>query len=922
MKKSLYLVDISSFIFRAYYAVRPLTTSQGVPVNAVFGVVSMLNRLIGTRKPDHLIVCCDRPEPGFREEIYADYKANRSAPPEDLVPQFPLIQEFIRAYPVRVLEMPGYEADDIIATLVERFRKDPEMEIFVVTQDKDLMQLVCDNVCLYDAANDKLIKEPQVLEKFGVQPALVADVQSLCGDPTDNIPGIDGIGPKTAAKLIQEYGSLAGVLENATKLTGKMRDKILAGRDRILISQKLVTLDREVPLTSNWEDLTLPLPDVERLNAFYKKVEFKSLIRAPAGGTAAGPGDPSARLRFTQDDSEGHAARSQGIPLADTQSLPIDRKPGAEFVLISSPAALQEVVGRIRAAKPPWLAFDTETDSLDTHTAKLVGISFCFELGRGYYVPIGHAGGGNVDLMAAREIFGPVLADPAITKVAQNAKFDVNVLSYHSMTIAGLAEDTLLAAYLIDPEGQHGLNFLARRYLRYEMLGFSEVVPKGKTFADVTPELAARYSAEDAWATFMLRPILRALVGQADLEKVYDGIEVPLSQVLARMECHGVLVDQAQLNELKQEFTHRLEKLTADIHKLAGMEFNINSTKQLAEVLFKRLKLPCGKKGKTGYSTDVDVLTELSLLHELPRRVLEYRSLSKLLGTYVEGLKALIHPRSGRVHTSFNQTIAATGRLSSTEPNLQNIPIRTEEGRRIREVFVAPPGHVLLSADYSQIELRLLAALSQDPNLIDAYRKDQDIHARTASHIFGVSLYDVTVEQRAVGKTINFGVVYGQSAFGLAQQLAVPQAEAKHFIDSFYREFARVRDYKNEVLARARDNGYVCTVLGRRRYVPDINSVNSLKRQMAERAAFNAVFQGSAADLVKAAMLRVDEKIRAERWGTCMVLQVHDELVFEVPLEELKAVTDWVPRLMTLGFDANVPLKVSVGSGRNWSEAH
>lgn len=892
LKQKLYLVDISSFIFRAYYGVRPLTTSAGVAVNAVFGVVTMLNKLIGQNRPDHLVICADHPQKGFRHKIYPAYKANRSSPPEDLVPQFDLVWEFIRAYPLPVLSVEGYEADDIIATLVHQYKHTPNIEIIIVSSDKDLMQLVDNNVCLYDTMKEKIIREKEVHEKFGVLPTQVIDVQSLCGDSSDNIPGIAGVGPKTATKLIQDFGSLDGVFENVEKIPGKLGEKIAQGKDSAFISKQLVTLVTDMPLQLDWESLALQVPNQKDLNEFYKKVEFKSMITPTTSGD-----------------------------LFATQHATAKVNP-AEFILINQESQLVAIVEDMLSQNITLLAFDTETDSLNTQQAHLVGFSFCYENTKAYYVPFRHVSAENFSLDAFRKIFSPILTHPGIAKLAQNAKFDLNILVNHGLIISPLKHDTLMSSYLLDPDGKHGLDYLAEKHLQHAMIKYTDIVPKDKTFADVPLDLAVNYAAEDAWATFCIHQKLISQLEQQNLQELYDTVEIPLINVLADMERHGVLLDPLMLLELKKEFQQRLAVLQENIFRLAGGEFNINSPKQLAEILFEKLKLPLQKKTKTGYSTDVEVLKQLAKNHDLPLLLLDFRSVSKLLSTYVEGLSAVMNQNTHRVHTHFNQTIAATGRLSSTEPNLQNIPIKTEEGRRIRHVFIAPPGYELLSADYSQIELRLLAAFSQDKNLVEAYQNNQDIHAKTAAHIFGIPLEQVSTKHRHIGKTINFGVVYGQSAFGLAQQLEVPQGEAAHFINSFYKEFSGVKDYREKVIAQAEQDGFVTTFLGRKRWFSDINSKNKMKKQMAERMAFNTVFQGSAADLIKKAMILIHQQLQEKSLHTKMILQVHDELLFEVPQNERDQVQQLVIQIMENAFQLNVPLQVSSCFGKNWAEAH
>jgi DNA polymerase-1 len=902
MKKSLYLVDIFSFIFRAYYAIRPLSAPDGTPVNAVYGVITMMNKLIETKKPDHLVVCMESKEKKtFREDLFPEYKANRGPAPEDLGPQIALVDEFVRTYPMQTLSIPGYEADDIIATLATKFSKGHDLDVIIVTSDKDLMQLVDDDVCLYDTMKDKVLREKEVIEKFGVPPNKVVDVQSLCGDPTDNIPGILGVGPKTASKLIQEYGSLDNVMERAQAIKGKVGEKIAAGREDLILSRKLVTLDRHVPLNVRYDDLILKTPDTERLQTFFHRLGFKTLGR-------------------NMDRTQASPAVISSPPSEEASLAPKTRI--AAFKTVATADELRRIVGEFKKAGVGPFAFDTETDSTDALRANLVGVSFCFDADTAYYVPVAHKAGMNLDLADVKTLLGLILADATVPKIAQNAKYDVNVLVRHGFEIAGLADDTLIQSYLVDPEGSHSLDTLAERYLGHRMIAYADVVKKGQTFADVDIQTATEYSAEDAWAAFRLRSILAEKLAERGGEKIYREVELPLVSVLARMERDGILADRKLLESLGAEFRRRISQLENDCHKAAGAEFNVNSTKQLGEILFEKLGLPVIKKNKTGYSTDVDVLTALAKRHELPRLMLEYRMLAKLLSTYVEQLSALIDPETGRIHTHFNQAVVATGRLSSTEPNLQNIPVKTPEGRRIREVFVAPEGSVLFSADYSQIELRLLAAFSRDPKLVGAYRDGIDVHRKTAAGIFGIAVDEVSAEQRSIGKTINFGVIYGQSAFGLAQMLEVPQAEAKHFITRFYQEFERVRVYRDEVLDEARRRGYVETCLGRRRYLPELSSRNQLARQNAERAAFNAVFQGSAADLIKKAMVLIAGELAKSRLLTKMILQVHDELVFEVPKNELETVETLVPRIMESALEFGVPLKVGCNHGKNWGEAH
>ena len=889
--KSLYIIDIFSFIFRAYYAIRPLSAPDGTPVNAVYGVITMLHKLIQEKKPDHLVICLDSKEGSFRNEIFPEYKANRSEPPEDLVPQIELIKEFIQIYPLTALSKNAFEADDLIATLVKKFKDKKDMQIFIVSSDKDLMQLVSDkdHVVMYDTMKEKIISEKEVVEKFGVGPERVIDIQSLCGDPTDNIPGIPGVGPKTASRLIQDYGSLEAVFDHAEELKGKLKERISQGKADAELSKRLVSLRDDIPLEITWQDLILSEINQDRLNTFYKKLNFKTLI------------------------SE-EASEKKHQPMAET-------KLSFQAITVSSEEKLKTVLQNYKKTSAP-LCFDTETDALDSHQANLVGISFCFEGTQAYYLPVRHKSGKNLDLKHIQNHLGPLLKDKTIPKIAQNAKFDLNVLSRHGFEIQGLKGDTLIASYLINPEGSHNLDTLAQKYLQHETIKFKDLVGKNQNFSDIPIEEAVKYAAEDAWVVFSLYETLFKELKVQGLLKIYEEIEIPLVPLLSKAETYGILVDQKLLQDLKIDFEKRLKALEKKIYKLAGEEFNINSPKQLAEILFGKLKLPTQKKTKTGYSTDVTVLESLAPSHGLPKALLEFRQITKLNSTYVEQLRNLINPKTQRIHTTFNQAVVATGRLSSTDPNLQNIPIKTEEGRKIREVFIAPKDHSLFSADYSQIELRLLADFAKDKRLLEAYQNNEDIHRHTAAHIFGIDLKEVTEEMRSIGKTVNFGVIYGQSPFGLAKQLDIPQSEAKHFIESFYKNYAQVRGYREQVLEEAKKNGYVTTYFGRRRFLPEINSKNFLAKQNAERVAFNAIFQGSAADLIKKAMIEADAFLEKKKLRTKMLLQVHDELIFEVPNSELSEIEKNIPGIMENAFSLTVPIKVSFNHGKNWAEAH
>lgn len=904
-KKSLYLVDISSYVFRAYYAIRNLKTSKGIPTNATYGVISMLLKLIREKKPDYLIIVFDSPTPSFRKEIYTQYKANREAPPEDLPHQFEHIKQFVEAYPLPSLQMAGFEADDLVATVVAQYRsgelkknfKDgaTDLELVIVSGDKDLMQLVGEDVVMYDSMKDKIITPAGVVERFGVEPSQVADVLSLAGDASDNIPGVEGIGEKTAAKLIAQWGSLEEVLKHADQIPGKLGERLKSSHEEALLSKKLVTLHSGLPLHPDWDCFQLGEPHAEKLGPLYEEWELWTLAKGLGGAEPA--------LHHS----------GQGAALIEQKKRKYD--------LILTEENLDEWVQKLKSSN--GFAFDTETTGLNPRQDHLVGISLATGDGKAAYIPVGHSYLGCPDqlpLALIQRKLGPLLTDPALPKFGQNSKFDCEMLHENGIDVVGVKGDTLIASYLCNPEGAHNLDHLAHEYLNHVTLKFEEVVGKGRTFEQVEVEKATAYSGEDADVTARLVPLLHAKLHEHQLWECYEKIEIPLSEVLVRMENRGVLVNEGFLRALSKEFGERQKNLEKQIYEAAGVEFNVQSPKQLGSILFDKLQLPVQRKTKTGYSTDVDVLEALSKLHPLPAFLLSYRTLAKLKSTYTDGLLELINPKTGRVHSHFNQTVAATGRLSSSDPNLQNIPIRTEEGRRIREAFVVPEGHVMLSADYSQIELRLLAAFSKEPVLVKAFEKNEDIHRLTAARIFNAVLEEVTPQQRSAAKTVNFGVLYGQSAFGLAQQLDIPQAEAKKYIEQFFAQYPRVKEYREEVLSRACEIGEVRTWGGRRRLTLDLASQNGMVRSNAERMAFNTIFQGSAADLIKVAMIQIDRKLEDQGFKSRMLLQVHDELIFEVPEGELEKMKNLVKIEMENAMPCPVPLTVQMGIGKNWAE--
>lgn len=880
----LYIIDGSGYIFRAYYAVRPLSTSQGLPTNAIFGFTQMLLKFLKDRDPNHLVIVFDSKEPSFRKKLYEPYKANRELPPEDLIPQFDYIKKVVQVLNIPSLEMPGFEADDLIATLAKKTVPQGHA-VVIVTGDKDLMQLVDENVSLYDPMKDKGTDVAGVLEKFGVSPDRVADVQALSGDPGDNVPGVPGVGPKTASQLIQEFGSLDKVYENLDKIKGKKHENLKSNREQAYLCKKLVTLEKNVPLDLGWEKTARQPPKEEECRLLFKELEFQRLL-----------------------DEFGGAAKTT---------------PPRSYPLIQTEKGLNDLI--LKLNKAPVFAFDTETTSLEISQAELVGLSFAVGPGKAYYLPLGHiTGEAQLDRKLALRRLEGVFSDPQRPKVAQHFKYDAGVLQRYGIEVNGLQCDTLLASYLLDPAGSHKLDHLALKYLGHKMISFEEVTGQKKdgNFAEVTLEKAAEYSGEDSDVTLQLSRIFLKDLERDRLLDVLTKLEQPLSRILLKMELAGVRVDREFLKKLQKEFSKRLEQSEKEIYRLAGEKFNIQSPKQLGVILFDKLKLPVVKKIKTGYSTNVEVLNILSAEHELPREILNYRSLAKLKSTYVDALLNQVDPKTGRVHTHYNQTIAETGRLSSTDPNLQNIPIRSEDGAKIRQAFIPRPGCVLLSADYSQIELRVVAHFSEDPVLLKAFAAREDVHRITAAGVFGVSEEQVTPKQRASGKTLNFAVIYGQTPYGLSRQLGVSQKEAKEYIDNYFSKYRGVQKFREKVLAEARETGEVRTLLGRRRFVPDLKSQNFGVRQLAERVAFNTVIQGTAADIIKKAMLAIDRAMTEEKLKSRMLMQVHDELVFEVAEEERKRIKKIVKQHMEGVVEFKVALTVEMGEGKNWAEAH
>ncbi len=910
----LFLLDASSYLFRAYFAIGPLSNSKGIPTNATYGFTQMLMKLIKDQKPTHFVAVWDRPEPTFRKEQFEAYKAQREEIPADLPEQIDWIKKILKAMHIPTLEKAGFEADDIIGTIAKHLEK-KGYEIIIVTGDKDLMQLVNDQVCLLDTMKDKWTRREQVMERFGVGPEQVIDVLGLAGDSSDNIPGVPGIGEKTAAALIGQYACIENLYLHLDELKGKRKETLEQNKEAAFLSKKLVTIHCDVPIEYQLEDFDLSEANQEALNAIFKELEFTRLI----------------------DYSKSPSQKSS-----------IDR---AHYQLVNTSELLQKWVSKLSQAK--IFAFDTETTSLNTRHAQLVGISLSLSKGEACYIPIGHIchreeleerrgdlpsalGGlprsarndklveGQLPKEKVLEALKKVFESPSIGKIAQNFKYDYEILKQAGVEVKNLLCDTMIASYLLDPAGTHGLDYLASQYLSHAMISYKEVTgaKKDSSFADVSISKALEYSAEDADVAFQISQILLPKIKEQGLEKVFHEIELPLVKILAHMELAGIKIDRPYLQILQADFSQRLKISEKKIYELANKEFNVNSPKQLGQILFEELKLPVQRKTKTGYSTDVDVLTELAKIHPLPEEILVYRSLTKLKSTYVDSLLELADPQTDRIHTSFNQTIAETGRLSSSDPNLQNIPIRSEEGKKIRRVFIADRGHVLMSADYSQVELRVLAHLSEDPQLLKAFEQNMDVHRLTASSIFGLATDELSPQMRAAGKTVNFAVIYGQTPYGLSAQLGIAPAKAKEYIEQYFAKYPRVQAYREKVLIQAREKGEVRTLYGRRRLVADLNSKNQNVKSFAERIAFNTVIQGTAADLIKLAMIQIARKIKEANLESRLLLQVHDELVFEVKESEQEKMKLLVKSCMEEVAQFKIPLLVEVGIGKNWDEAH
>ncbi len=897
MRKKAFLFDGNSFCYRAFYAIGHLSNSKGEPTNATYGFLTMMRKIIKDEAPDYVAICFDRKEPTFRHKKYEDYKIHRKPMPDDLVIQIPRIKEVIKAYNIPILERAGYEADDLLGTLAYKLKKEG-LDVFVVTGDKDALQLVDEAIKVYSPYRDKvtIYDRKKVKERYqGLGPEQVTDIMGLMGDSSDNIPGIPGIGEKTAIDLIKQFGSLDKVLSNISKIKSSSKQNLIKNNIPLAeLSKELATLDCSVPIDINVLELKITQPDVKKLFTLFKELEFRSLLK----------------------------------------EIDIGEKPEEEerlYHLISDEKELKHFLKKFKKVKE--FSLDTETTSRNPSRAHLVGLSFSFKAHEAYYIALSYndiASKKGLPLSKVITALKPVLEDETVKKYGQNIKYDNIVLTRYGIKLSGIAFDTMIAAYLINPSKlNNNLDDISLEYLNINKIKYTDIVGTGRnqvTIDKVDAKRVSEYACEDADCVFRLVPILLKELKKQKVDSLFFNIEMPLVSVLSVMEMNGVKIDVSLLKKLSKEAEKEIARLTAKIYKTAGEEFNINSPKQLSVILFEKLKLPVVKKTKTGYSTDVSVLEKLSEEHDLPRYLLEYREYAKLRSTYLDALPALINPETGMIHTSFNQTITSTGRLSSSDPNLQNIPVKTTVGREIRKAFIPRgKGRKIFSADYSQIELRLLAHFSGDEKLIDAFCHNLDIHKFTATLLYGVKGKNVTPEMRHFAKTINFSIIYGKTPYGLSRDLNIPVGEASSFINSYFERYAKIKDYLESLKQTARDQGYLRTILGRLSYFPDINSKNANVRQFAERAAMNAPLQGSAADIIKKAMIEIQSEIEKHRLDAIMILQVHDELVFDIARRDQDAIFSLVKKSMENTLKLSVPLNVDITVSDNWygkTEAH
>ena len=924
----LVLVDGSSYLYRAFHAFPPLTNSAGEPTGAMYGVLNMLKSLISQVQPSHIAVVFDAKGKTFRDEMFEQYKSHRPPMPDDLRKQIQPLHDIIRALGIPLLVIEGVEADDVIGTLAVAASK-ANQKVLISTGDKDMAQLVDDNIMLINTMNNTLLDRDAVIEKYGIPPELIIDYLALMGDSADNIPGVAGVGEKTALGLLQGIGSMAEIYANLDKVAElpirgakKLGNKLLAEKEMADLSYRLATIKTDVALDITPEQLTLGASNNDQLTEYFGRYEFKRWLNEVMNGA------DSITNNNEQPTKINHYQATPALAQDNSdEALPAIQIDRSRYETLLTEADLTRWVKKLNQAK--LFVLDTETDNLDYMAANLVGISFALENGEAAYLPLqlDYLGAPKtLEKTTALTLLKPVLENPAIQKVGQNFKYDLTIFARNGIDVQGVAFDTMLESYVLNSTGRHNMDDLAKRYLGHQTISFEEIAGKGKnqlTFNQIPLDQAAEYAAEDADVTMKLQQVLwEKLSKEPTLEKLFKEMELPLLGVLSRMERRGVLIDSDALFLQSNEIANRLSELEEQAYVLAGQPFNLASTKQLQEILFDKLGLPVIQKTPKGApSTNEEVLEELAFSHELPKVLVEHRGLSKLKSTYTDKLPQMVNPQTGRVHTSYHQAVTATGRLSSSDPNLQNIPIRNEEGRRIRQAFIAREGFTVVAADYSQIELRIMAHLSQDQGLINAFTQGKDIHRSTAAEIFGVALDEVTSEQRRNAKAINFGLIYGMSAFGLSRQLGIGRADAQNYMDLYFKRYPGVQTFMHDIREKAKAQGYVETLFGRRLYLPDINSSNGMRRKAAERVAINAPMQGTAADIIKRAMIQLDQKLQNDP-DIAMIMQVHDELVFEVRSEKVAFYSELIKTQMESAADLVVPLIVDVGQGTNWDEAH
>ncbi len=927
MRKKLFLLDAYALIYRSFYAFirNPRVNSKGFNTSAIFGFINTLEEVLRKENPSHIAVAFDPPGLTFRHEEFEQYKAQREKTPEDIKLSVPIIKQIIEAYNIDILEVAGYEADDVVGTIAKRANKD-EFDVYMMTSDKDYAQLTEEHIFIYKPRlgnNDvEILNDKSVMEKYNfTHPTQMIDLLGLMGDASDNIPGCPGVGPKTADKLIEEFGSIENLLENTDKLKGAVQKRVRENKEQIILSKYLATIKTDVPIDVDIDKFNRKPINEDALRNIFEELEFRTLLN---------------RVLGIEPASKKPTINQQGnlfdIPETEQASVPVEILPenytdihtsANSYTLVDTTEGIKELNAKLCLQKS--VAFDTETTGIDPLASDIVGISFSYKEGEAYYVALSAK---KEEAKEQLSLLKPFLEDESIEKIGQNIKYDILMVRNYDIKVQGPLFDTMIAHYLINPETSHGMDYLAETYLKYKTVSIEELIgSRGKNqgnMRDVDIAIASKYACEDADITLKLKHLLEKELKENNLEKLFYEIECPLIYVLADMEWIGVRLDLEALRQLSIDLTKELSTLESEIIGLAGIEYNVNSPKQTGEVLFDHMKISDkAKKTKTGqYSTSEGELEKLRNVHPIIEKILEYRGVKKLLSTYIDAFPLLINPRSNKIHTSFNQTVAATGRLSSTNPNLQNIPIRDERGRAMRKVFIPDEGCTFLSADYSQIELRIMAHLSNDKNMTEAFNNDLDIHSATAAKIFKVPLEEATGDMRNKAKTANFGIIYGISVFGLSERLAIPRGEAKELIDGYFETYPDVEKYMETSKEKARENGYVETLFGRKRFLPDINSRNGIVRGYAERNAINAPIQGSAADIIKVAMIRIFKRFEEKKLKSKMILQVHDELNFNVPLDELDVAKKIVVEEMENAYKLNVPLKTDCGSGKNWLEAH